>query len=451
MSKILLLQQFLGDNNEVGPIFPIGLAYLATAIRETDWEVRVLDMNVSERPYDELKDTLLTYSPDVVGISLRNIDNVDLDAFNYFYFEFIRLIDYVSHFPVKILVGGTGFSIFSNIIFSRHSEIDFGIIQEGEETIVELLNHISKQLPLYEIKGLYFRNDEEIVFTGKRSPARFSSSHIPDRSLFNVEKYLQPLCLGVLTKRGCSLNCSYCPYPFLAKNTERFRQPKDVVDEIEELVTKYGAPEIVFCDDIFNYPQNHATAILHEMIKRGVNIRWSAWFDVGSTDEEFMRLAVKSGCYRFCFSVEALTPNTLTHLRKNFTVQQIRKLLRICKKKEFSKVIFRFSLFAMPPGQTCWGMIKTVMFVFHTHLLMHNSKCLVSWIRILPNTGICQMTGFDESDLLPMELSAERKKSLFYRNESIPKLLESFYKIVLDSIGNLRSFLKRKIIKRYYL
>jgi hypothetical protein len=68
MNKILLVQQYLGVNHEVGPVFPIGLAYIATDISsKTNWQVEAIDMNVYDDPYLALYKTLKTYNPDVVG------------------------------------------------------------------------------------------------------------------------------------------------------------------------------------------------------------------------------------------------------------------------------------------------------------------------------------------------------------------------------------------------
>ena len=442
MGRILFVQQYLGDNREVGPIFPIGLAYLATAVKPTGWGIRVFDMNVSLHPYEELDRLVKGYRPDVIGISLRNIDNVDFDEFNYFYHEFQRMLSSLGGFDGKLVVGGAGFSIFAEELFARHEEIDYGIVQEGEETIVELLDHISKGQSVDSVKGLYYRDGSHVVYTGRRRPLDFSRSPIPDRSFFQMEKYLHPLCVGVQTKRGCRLKCSYCPYPFLAKNLERFRDPLSVVDEIEQLKEKYGVSEIIFCDDIFNAPIEHAEAIIQEIIRRGVKIRWSAWFDVSTTTAAFIRLAILSGCYRFCFSTEGVTDCSLQLLQKDFNSAQISRLLKICSRKEFSRVVFRFSVFAMPPGQTTWGMLKTVLFVLKTHILMKNSKCLVSWIRVLPHTKLYDSIKDEGIPLLPEELTEQAKLRLFYNSDAMSGWKVKSFRGVLVILDKIRRNLK---------
>ena len=188
MNKILLVQQYLGLNHEVGPIFPIGLSYIATSISKTNWDVQVLDMNVCQDPYESLFSSIEAFKPDVIGFSLRNIDNVDYDSFNYFYDELNTIIPILKSHCNFLICGGAGFSIFAAKIMVQHREIDFGILQEGEVTLVELLSSLSNRTPLSNVKGLYFWDSGTLRFTGDRAPINFSESDIPDRSFFDIQK-----------------------------------------------------------------------------------------------------------------------------------------------------------------------------------------------------------------------------------------------------------------------
>lgn len=443
MNKILLVQQYLGLNHEVGPVFPIGLAYIATNISSnTNWIVKAIDLNVCENPYLALNNAIDSFNPDVVGLSVRNIDNVDYEDFNYFYNELERVIGAIKQKCGTLLLGGAGFSIFAPEIMNYNKGINYGIVQEGEETIVELLKCIESDQSIDSVKGIYYWINNTLHFTGERQPVNFSKSMIPDRTYFEINKYNKPLCMGVQTKRGCSLKCSYCTYPFLNKHTERFRTPSSVVDEIEQLVTNYGIKEIIFCDDIFNNPLNHSIEIIKGIIDRDLNVKWSAWFDVGSTDIEFIRLAIKAGCYRFCFSAEGVIDSSLKRLQKNFSAKQALHLIESCLTDEFRDVDFRFSLFAMPPGQTIFGMLKTIYIVYKTHVVRVNSKCLVSWIRLLPNTPLNNTIGKSSEELLPIDITTQNKDNLFYKNPDINKYLVILYKYAIHGVLSLRSIRK---------
>lgn len=448
MKKILLIQQYLGKNSEVGPIFPIGLAYLATSIEQkTNWKIRVLDMNLPDKPYTVLEQTLCDYQPHVAALSIRNIDNVDYDEFNYFYLELQKIFRTIKRHNCILMVGGAGFSIFARVIFERHNEIDYGMVQEGEETIVELLLALEKkEITVSGIKGLYYRDDGKIYFTGFRSPIKFSDSPIPNRDYFDMSRYQRPLCIGVQTKRGCSLHCSYCVYPYLQMNIERFRSPYSVVDEIEQLINRYNVKEIIFCDDIFNVPIEHCQSILFEILNRKIKIKWSAWFDVANTDLDFMRLAIRAGCYRFCFSIEGVTDKSLRLLHKNFNAAQATKIINLCSKKEFKNIDFRFSLFALPPGQSLFGILKTICLVFRIHVIRLNNKCLVSWIRILPNTELYNKMKTNNIELLPENMNETKKKDIFWVDHRFPNWFICCYRYILHSFILLRKWRKKYII-----
>lgn len=385
---------------------------------------------------------LYRHAPDIVGLSVRNIDNVDYEDFNYFYKELDHVVRTIKQKCNTLLLGGAGFSIFAPEIMNQNKSIDYGIVQEGEETIVEFLQCIERSKSVYSIKGIYYWDGKILHFTGERKPINFSKSMIPDRSYFEIDKYNKPLCMGVQTKRGCSLKCSYCTYPFLNKHTERFRNPSSVVDEIEQMVNNHGIKEIIFCDDIFNNPLNHSIGIINGIIGRNIKVKWSAWFDVGSTDKEFIRLAIKSGCYRFCFSTEAVIDSSLNQLQKNFSAKQADQLIKTCLSDEFRDIDFRFSLFSMPPGQTIFGMIKTLYIVYKTHVLWVNSKCLVSWIRLLPNTALNNTIGKSSEELLPKNVTSQNKDNLFYKTQNVNKYLVIIYKYAINGVLSLRSIRK---------
>jgi hypothetical protein len=266
-----------------------------------------------------------------------------------------------------------------------------------------------------------------------------------------MEKYVNPLCLGIQSKRGCVLNCSYCTYPYLNGNNVRLRSPGEAADEIEMLINKYNVKEIIFADDIFNIPYSHAVEIINEIKARKIKIMWSAWFDVVLTDKKLIDMAKDTGCYRFCFSVDGIVNKTLNSLQKNFNEARVWELLKICRSPEYASLDFRFSIFALPPEQTIMGIIKTIIYVFITHVVMKNGKCLVSWIRILPNTDLLRKyAGNIESKaeyLLPLDTDNKNKDKLFYMDSKINKFILKIYFFLLEKMNKLRKI--RKSIINY--
>ena len=99
-----------------------------------------------------------------------------------------------------------------------------------------------------KVPGVYYRNGEQICYSGAPSQVDFPSLKRPRRDLVPHEPYLASsfVSVGVQAKRGCALRCVHCSDTFLLGHHVRMRSPKDVVDEIEELVLDYGVREFFF-------------------------------------------------------------------------------------------------------------------------------------------------------------------------------------------------------------
>ncbi len=198
--KILLVQAYLGRREKEGALYPIGLAYLAAVLGKKH-EVKILDPNLYENPLEEIASVLNAFKPDVVGISQRNIDTTQLrDLFLYINAlePTVRLVRKTLP-SAKILVGGSGFSLFPERIMQNIPEIDCGVYLEGEESLPELLDNMATP---EKVKGLYIRKNGNMVFTGLRMLPNFDALPFPDRNTVSKYTVFHPLAIGVQTKRG---------------------------------------------------------------------------------------------------------------------------------------------------------------------------------------------------------------------------------------------------------
>lgn len=421
--KVLLVQSHLGRIEFFPPLFPIGLCYIATAL--TEHNVKILDLNMWElfTAYEKLKEEIINFGPDIVGISIRNIDTTYRSDI-FYHFKTIKptaqLVKKINP-DIKLLVGGSGFSIFAQKIMERIPEFNFGIYLEGEESIPELLDHIDSP---ETVKGIFIRKNVSVYFTGFREPPNFNNLPIPkrDEGLIDIKLYIGAMDnnIGIQSKRGCILNCAYCSYPFLSGKQLRLRSPKIVVDEIEYLIS-LGVKRFTFVDNIFNVPVSHAEEICEEIIKRGLDVEWSAWFEIKHTTEELMLLAKRAGCKRFDFSPDGATDKALAFLQKGITEKDLEKNFKMVKKIDGTKAGYNF--FVMLPGTNLRDLIKTLILYFKIPILLFGKGggSLLGWIRIEPHTEIHRLAieeGFlsEDNDLLPKD--EKELKTLFYTKPS---------------------------------
>jgi radical SAM superfamily enzyme YgiQ (UPF0313 family) len=325
--KVLLISV----NNEIDPypVAPIGVAYVAKALRDKNHAVRILDLCFVEDDFIAVEDSLRGFCPDTVGISIRNVDNL---TYNKSIFYMPRIKDIVafikSHTNVPLVVGGSGFSIFPEDII-KYLEIEVGIIGEGETAFPLFVDAVGNGSDIYNIPNLCCIRDGQFVFNSLRYN-HFNFK--PDRFLLNNTAYHE---LGgmanIQSKRGCPFKCAYCTYPNIEGSRLRLREPVDIVEELKEIQSSYGINHIFFVDDIFNYPIEHAAAICEEIARRDLKMAWTCFATPKGMTIELAALMKRAGCIGVEFGSDAGSDITLRGLCKGFTSDDIAYASECCK------------------------------------------------------------------------------------------------------------------------
>ena len=429
--RVLLVQSYLGRRET--PVLPLGLAYLANSLN--GHEVSILDPNIEDDPYGAIRKRIEDFKPDIVGLSLRNIDTTSYRDMYYHYKTLEPTVELIKKAAPQsyLVVGGAAFSLFAEDIMSRNLKIDFGVYLEGEESFPELLNNLSNP---GRVKGIYYREDEKLVFSGPR-PLPDLEDASPNLDLLEVSRYKDGgEGIGVQSKRGCLLNCSYCTYPFLTGRSLRLRSPSKVVDEIEQIVEKYGVRQFTFADSIFNVPPQHAIEICEEIIRRGIRVGWAAFFHFKGIDENFVDLAHRAGCYLFIFSPDGYSDKALKILRKGIKKEDIRKVYNLAKKFKVSR--FDFSFFINVPGLSYLDFAAILWLLVKTNFLLPRKKFMhisVNVPRIEPHTNLYQLA-IQEGTLSPTDSllpsDAALLPSLYYHNPRI-RLAENIFSFLVTS------------------
>ena len=111
----------------------------------------------------------------------------------------------------------------------------------------------------------------------------------------------------IITTRGCPYSCTYCSAPITAGKRMRYRDPKNVVDEIEMLVNDFGVKEIQIEDDNFTLNRKHCITICEEILKRGIKVLWSLpnGVRIDKLDKEMLLLMKKAGCVSMALGIES--------------------------------------------------------------------------------------------------------------------------------------------------
>ena len=371
MSKVFLISS--NTTIDPYPVYPLGMALVASALQTEGHHVFQFDLLAVDQPEVRLEKSLLEYNPDFVGISLRNIDNVDsLTSDNNWYLADVkRLVEKIRQLTgAPIIVGGPAFSIMPEDILG-YIRADYGVVGEGERAFGDILKSFAKG-------GLPPR-----IINGKGDFLAGKDMVNPCMVEDLVSFYLQRSgMVGMQTKRGCPHNCLYCTYPSLEGARLRTREPEEVVDDIERMKRVYGVNNIFFTDSVFNDAAGHYLKVAETLLDRRVGISWSAFFRPKNLELDELKLLKSSGLYAAEVGSDAACDVTLEALNKRFTFADVIEFNRICLKEEIPCA--HFIMFG-GPDETLVTLKQGL------DNLAKLENCVVfafSGIRILPDTGL---------------------------------------------------------------
>ncbi len=389
--RILMVQTQSVEGASSERVYPIGIVSLGGLLKKEGHEVSILDMNLPSDPFRELKERLLDFHPDVVGLSLRNIDPLGNKSTSLVP-SFVTTARIVSSLAPDacIVAGGTGFSLFPERLMMEVPEIRYGFVGEAEDTLPMLI--ASLQNPP-RLKGLCYRKDGKIKAVPPSRDFDMTEYSVPDRRLLGPSSYVDinayVPAIGIETKRGCPFTCSYCVYPKLQGRRLRCRLPVAVVDEMEALHKEYGIGSFHFTDPVLNIPQGHLEEMCLEILRRKLKVRWDGFLRENLLDERNVALFEKAGCECFSFSPDGLCSQSLQVLGKRMKESDILKAAALAARTDVLSV---YHFMVNVPGEneeTCKRGINLIERLYELHDRKRNLGTIVlNNIRILPGTQI---------------------------------------------------------------
>ena len=299
------------------PVYPIGLDYVAASVAENH-RVRIADMNCLQ--LDELAGIVNDFSPRIIGISCRNIDNTDEGDSRFFIREYRRLVDWLRNQSGAILVcGGAGFTIMPDRIFAALG-VDYGIIGEGERfgLLVEAIAAGDEPTSIPGIIAAAGRNEPPPPWP--EEPQRVFDPGQEHHRFYTDKGGM----LNLQSKRGCCFSCIYCPYPHIEGKKHRQLEPRKVARTAIEL-QQAGARYLFMTDSAFNSDVAHSMAVARAFKTAGLSIPWGGFFAPIRLPSDYFSLMAESGLTHVEFGTESLSAAMLKTYRKPFSVQEVFK------------------------------------------------------------------------------------------------------------------------------
>ena len=345
--KILLISPpitvYEADLTTPGNVVPLGIAYIASYVRETSqkdgWncDLKILDCLAESQSLvtkyqdksrfgfsdEQILEKIKEYQPDVVGVSCQYTAYA-ADAHNV-----CKVVK--AHNPnIFVVLGGAHCSISPEIEL-KDNNVDAVVFGEGEETFYELVHGIATRKKIENIQGLAIRTNHETI--NKNINRTFIKDldklPFPARDLLDMPIYLdaglrssnlmRKPATTIITSRGCPYQCSFCSIHSVWGYGWRARSPKNVVDEIEYLTKEYDVKEIHFLDDNIGINRERLKNLCEEIIRRKVDIKWTTPNGIAHwlLTEEILDLMKASGCYRITFGIESGSEQTRKFIGKD--------------------------------------------------------------------------------------------------------------------------------------
>jgi radical SAM superfamily enzyme YgiQ (UPF0313 family) len=333
-------------------MIPSGLAYLAANARNHGIEVDIIDQYAECLSIDALTKRIEQFAPDMIGYGATTPNyKASLDI--------LKRLKKV--FPnVKSIMGGNHPTILPDDVLSN-VEVDYVMRGECDHALPKLCLAIDNGDDLSEVEGLSYRDADGNIKHNPRPPAvELDSIPWPAYDLLPMDSYSSPTytkfahpVFQMITSRGCPNKCAYCVNAIESKKVMPYRRRPvdDVIDEIEMLVTKYGARQVQFWDPIFPLGKKYAMEFCEKLIARGLSKKmvWNSTTYAQFLDEEMIDAMYKSGCRGIGFGIESGVPELLHSVNKKADLEKVREICKAACRAGI--VVSGFFIFGFP-GET---------------------------------------------------------------------------------------------------
>ena len=333
MKKVLLINPpwVIGEDKnlwkEVASAWPsLGLGYIASVLEQDGHQVYYLDCSAEHYTVGDMAKVLDNYQAlDFVGITattplIKNalaIAGLVKEKFG----------------QAKVVMGGVHPSIMPDEVLADPA-VDFVVIDEGEETMRELVAGQTVE----EILGIAYKKDGVICKNPLRPlipdldtiPA--PAYHLMNMKTFRpaVGSYKRLPVMIMFATRGCPGRCTFCYRTF--RGIIRKRSARNIVNEIKILKRDYGIKEISFYDDTFTVLRPVIQEFCRILLDEKLDLTWSCFSRVDCVDEELLRLMKKAGCHLILFGVESADEQILQNINKRISLAQVVRVMRLARK-----------------------------------------------------------------------------------------------------------------------
>jgi len=363
---------------------PLGLAYLAAMLESNGTQVTCVD-GIAEKIDQFIEDDGYLYQGLTVEETVARIPaETDLIGVSCMFSQdwpwcrgLIHAIR--ARFPhTTIVAGGEHITALARYSLEDCSSLDFCVLGEGEETLVDLVNHLDSPDQLDQVAGIAYRRNEQFVQTSPRARIRaVDDIPYPAWEHFPLSVYLDSRnahgvflgrTMGILATRGCPYKCTFCSNPVMYGNLWMPRKPEDVLDEIESYIHKYDVTNIDFYDLTFILRRSWILEFCRLIEERGLKFTWQLPTGTRSEviDSEVSAALFRTGCRNITYAPESGSNETLQTIKKQVSLEKLTDSIRAALDNH---IHVKINMIVGFPHETRKNILQTVWFCWKMALV----------------------------------------------------------------------------------
>ena len=303
---------------------PLNLSLLAAIAEREGHEVRIIDGEAENMSLSKVVKETIAFNPDLIGLT-------GATPFYYMAVELARELKKADS-RIPIAIGGAHITILRDKAFNRC--FDYGFIGEADESFPEFLSGKN----ISEVKGILYRNNGNVRFTGEVEPIDdIDSLPVPARHLLKMDKYKIGTSQGtkhftsIMFSRGCPFSCIFCSTGLFGKKVRR-RSAKLIVDEMESVVKGYNIRHFVFADDNLTLDRKYMLEMCRLIKGKKLSITFEGGTRANLFDEELVKEMAEAGLIRVGFGLETVDTEMRKIIRKEVPLESYRVANKLASK-----------------------------------------------------------------------------------------------------------------------
>lgn len=416
------------------PYPPLGILYISAYLQEKGFDNTVLDSTFST--FDSILEKIKNEKPEIIAFYTNLMTKVNV-------LKMVKEIKNCTELADTLVVLGGPEVTHHKANFLAHGA-DLLVIGEGEVTMAELAELVSKKEDYKNIAGIAYRNEKGEVITneGRAKIKDIDTLPMPARHNINLSEYINTWkthhghgSISVSTMRGCPYTCKWCSRAVYGLSYRR-RSAALVVSELQTLQKTYGCDTFWFVDDVFTISHKWLQEFADEVAKNNLKIRYEAISRADRMNEEVIALLKKSGCFRIWIGAESGSQTIIDAMDRRVDVKQVQQMIQLSRKAGIEAGTF---IMLGYPGETRKDIEDTV-----EHLVKSNPSHFTVTVTY-PIKGTELYTEVEASlyDIPEWETSTDRE--LNFKREHPKKYYQSAAAYVTNEV-KFRQHLREKKI-----